>query len=166
MPAQRGPFTVTETGIIWRCTRCDNDNPLDAQICSVCGTRFADILNPPRDRPIRDPNNMAMYSLFLPGAGHWQMDLKAQGAARAIVSAWVVMVALLAAIAGATVMAVVFGMAAFVLWMVAAHDAYREARGESQMVLLKPRVFVYLVLGLLMLMIVLLVSAGFRAGRA
>lgn len=109
---------------------------------------------------------MAMYSLFFPGAGHWSLDLKAQAIARGVVSVWVVMVAVLAAIAGATLMAVIFGIAAFALWMVAAHDAYREARNESQMVLLKPRVFVYLVLGLLMLMIVLLVSAGIRAGRA
>lgn len=108
---------------------------------------------------------MAMYSLFMPGAGHWSMGLKAQAVARGIVSVWVVLVALLAAVAGATLMAVVFGVAAFGLWMASAHDAYREARGETHMVLLKPRVFVYLVLGLLMLMIVLLVSAGLRAGR-
>ena len=59
---------------------------------------------------------------------------------------------------------VVFGIVAFVLWGVAAHDAYREARRESAMVILKGKVFLYLVLGLLMLMVVLLVTAGLRAG--
>ena len=90
--------------------------------------------------------------------------MKGQGLARGIVSTWVVVVALLAAVGGAGLMAVLFGVAAFGLWLAGAHDAYREARGEVAMVLLKPRVFVYLVLGLLVLMMVLLVSAGFRAG--
>ncbi len=131
----------------------------------MCGTTFADSVRPPAAAPDVDPNSVAMYSLFFPGAGHWTLGMKAQGAARAIVSTWVVGVALLSAIAGSIAMASAFGVAAFALWFAGAHDAYREARGEGGLVVLKPRVFVYVVLGLLLLMVVMLVSAGLRAGR-
>ena len=164
MEERRGAFTVADEGITWHCSRCETENPLEAPRCVVCGTTFADVLRPPQQRPERDPNTVALYSLFFPGAGHWYLDMKGQGIARGIISTWVVVVALLAAVGGSVLMAVVFGVVAFGLWLAGAHDAYREARGEVAMVFLKPRVFVYLVLGLLVLMMVLLVSAGLRAG--
>jgi hypothetical protein len=165
-PAVRtsGAFTITETGIVWTCSRCETVNPLDASVCTVCGTTFAAVIRPPEDRPERDPNTVALYSLFFPGAGHWYLELKGQAVARGVLSLWVVAVAVLAAIAGSTLMGVVFAAVALVLWIAAAHDAYREARNEPSMVLLKGRVFLYLVLGLLLLMVVLLVAAGLQAG--
>ena len=160
-----GAFTITETGISWMCSRCETVNPLDASVCSVCGTTFADVVRPPDDRPERDPNTVAMYSLFFPGAGHWYLGLTGQAVARGVLSVWVVLVALLAAVAGSVLMGVVFGLAALGLWIAAAHDAYREARHEPAAVILKGRTFLYLVLGLLLLMVVLLVAAGVQAGR-
>lgn len=160
-----GAFTITETGIVWTCTRCETANPLDASVCSVCGTTFADVIRPPDGRPERDPNTVAMYSLFFPGAGHWYLGLKGQAVARGVLSVWVVLVAVLAGVAGSVLMGVVFGLAALGLWIAAAHDAYREARSESAAVILRGRIFLYLVLGLLLLMVVLLVAAGIQAGR-
>jgi hypothetical protein len=49
---------------------------------------------------------------------------------------------------------------------VAAHDAYQEARGHSAATLLKGRVFMYVVLGLLGLLFVMLVGAAFQARGA
>lgn len=160
-----GAFTITETGIVWTCSRCETVNPLDASVCSVCGTTFADVIRPPDDRLERDPNTVAMYSLFFPGAGHWYLGLTGQAVARGVLSVWVVLVAVLAGVAGSVLMGVVFGLAALGLWIAAAHDAYREARHESAAVILKGRTFLYLVLGLLLLMVVLLVAAGVQAGR-
>ena len=160
-----GAFTITDTGISWTCPRCETINPLDASVCSVCGRTFADVIRPPDDRPERDPNTVAMYSLFFPGAGHWYLGLTGQAVARGVLSVWVVLVAVLAGIAGSVLMGVVFGLAALGLWAAAAHDAYREARHESAAVILKGRKFVYLVLGLLLLMVVLLVAVGVQAGR-
>ncbi len=130
----------------------------------MCGTTFADVIRPPDDRPERDPNTVALYSLFFPGAGHWYLELKGQAVARGVLSVWVVLVAVLAGIAGSALMGAVFGLVALLLWIVAAHDAYREARKEGSMVLLKGRIFLYLVLGLLLLMVVMLVTAGLQAG--
>ncbi|HEV3472578.1 MAG TPA: hypothetical protein VG408_05155, partial [Actinomycetota bacterium] len=159
----RGAFNVTGEGITWVCARCETENPLDAQICSVCGAAFADTVHPPRTVPDRDPNTVAMYSLFFPGAGHWYLELKGQAIARGVLSTWVVLIALIGAIQGSLSLAIPFAVAAFALWGLAAHDAYREARRESSQVILKGRTFVYVVLGLLLLMVILLVSVGLRA---
>src|SRR5687767_7513179 len=59
-PSSHGAFTVTDEGISWQCNRCDNMNPLDAQVCSVCGTSFADVVRPESNKPERDPNMAAL----------------------------------------------------------------------------------------------------------
>ncbi len=166
-PAKRGAFTVTEEGINWTCEKCDAVNPLEAQYCSICGSSFAEMLRPNVERPQRDPNMAALVSLFFPGAGHMYLKMWAQGIARAVVSAWVGAVALLALIAGgranSSSLAVTVGAVSLALWVLGAHDAYREARGEPSMVILKGKVFLYTVLGLLMLLFFLLLGAGLNA---
>jgi hypothetical protein len=146
---------------------CETQNPLEAQVCSVCGTSFAEVVRPPDSRPQRDPNMAALVSLFLPGAGHMYLHLWPQGIARAVVSLWVMSVVLVSLLAGGrsntTSVAVTFGLVATGLWVAGAHDAFREARGEPDRAVLKGKVFLYLVLGLLMLLFFLLMSAGLRA---
>ena len=164
----RGAFTVREHGVVWTCPRCDNENPLEAAVCEVCGTKFAEIARPDAERPERDPGTAALYSLFLPGAGHAYLGLWGQAVARAVLSVWVVFVTLISLIQkgpGSVVIGVVFGVTATALWTLAAHDAYREARQEESMVILKGKAFLYLVLGLLMALMILLTTAGL-SGRA
>ncbi|HJR45923.1 MAG TPA: hypothetical protein VJ927_10000 [Actinomycetota bacterium] len=165
----RGAFTVREHGVVWTCPRCENENALDAQTCAVCGTPFAEIARPKVERPQRDPGTAALVSLFLPGAGHGYLGMWGQAVARAVLSVWVVFVVLISLLQrgrGSAMIATVFAVAATGLWAVAAHDAYREARDEASMVLLKGKVFLYLVLGLLVLLLVLLTSAGLGGARA
>ena len=166
-PKKSGAFTVTEAGISWTCNQCETKNPLEAQYCSVCGTTFAEVVRPKPERPPRDPNLAALLSLFFPGAGHAYVGLIGQAVARGVISVWVVSVVILSIVAGgksgSNSLAIVFGVVATMLWMLAAHDAYREARGESAMVLLKGKFFLYLVLGLLMLLFAMLVGAGLSA---
>lgn len=162
-----GAFTVREQGVVWTCDRCDTENPLDSPVCEVCGTSFAEVMRPKVERPQRDPGTAAMISLFFPGAGHAYLGMWGQAIARGVLSLWVLFVVLVSVLqpgAGSTLIAVVFGLAAFALWAVAAHDAYREAQQQESAVLLKGKVFLYLVLGLLALLMVLLVGAGF-SGR-
>ncbi|MDQ4065442.1 MAG: hypothetical protein M3161_05290 [Actinomycetota bacterium] len=139
-------------------------NPIDVQVCAVCGATFSDLMNPKPARVERDPNTVALYSLFFPGAGHWYLQMRGQAIARGVLSVWVVLVAIIGGVIGSGALAIPFGIAAFALWILAAHDAYREAQGDSRAVILKGRTFVYLVMALLMLMVVLLVAAGVRAG--
>ncbi|MDQ3940125.1 MAG: hypothetical protein M3238_02110 [Actinomycetota bacterium] len=160
-------FVVTEEGIRWKCPTCDHINLLDLRYCEICGASFADAVKPVVERPPRDAGTAALISLFLPGAGHAYLGLWPQAVTRAVVSTWVVLVVVAGAlqrdIPGSFLLAVTFGLVAFALWVTAAHDAYREARGETAQVILKGRVFLYVVLGLLSLLFVMLVAAGFSA---
>ena len=165
--ATRGAFTVTETGITWTCIRCEASNPLEATACEVCGTPFAEIVKPKDTRPPRDPNTVALVSLFFPGVGHMYLGQWPQGIARAIVHLWVLSVVFISLLAGGqsntTALTMSFALAATALWAISAHDAYREARSEPGRVILKGKAFLYLVLGLLMLLFLMLVGAGLSA---
>lgn len=162
---ERAGFRSTEEGILWRCSSCDNENRLEEPACTVCGTLFAEAMKPPGpERPQRDPGTTAMISLFFPGAGHAYLSMWPQAIARAVVSIWVVLMTLFFAIGGkggSTPVALLFAMASFGLWLTAAHDAFREANGESRQVLLQGRRFTYLVLGLLMLLLASLFLTAF-----
>lgn len=165
-----GTFLVTDDGIHWTCSTCDTVNDLDAPVCNVCGAPFARTVLPPEERPQRDPNTTALISLFLPGAGHAYLGQWGQAVARAIISLWAFMVVIVAALqrgaAASNAVMVVFGVATFALWGVSAHDAYREARDERALVLLKGKVFFYLVLGLLLLLVGILMSTALRGQAA
>lgn len=164
---ERGSFRSTEQGILWRCSACETENPLDSPSCSVCGTSFADALRPPAPpRPERDPGTVAMVSLFFPGAGHAYLGMWSQAIARGAVSLWVALTALFFATAGkngSTPLAALYALAAFALWVVAAHDAYREATHAQRQVLLQGRRFTYLVLGLMMLLLASLFLTAFSS---
>lgn len=159
---EAGAVRVDEDGISWTCVRCETVNAFDANFCEVCGAKFADSIRPPEEpRPARDPNKVALISLFMPGAGHAYLGMWGEAIARAVVSIWVVLVSLFAAaqnVSQARIMAILFAVVATGLWMVAAHDAHREAAGLSTAVILKRRFFLYLVLGLLLLSIVMIFS--------
>lgn len=162
---ERGNFRSTEEGILWRCTSCDNENRLEEQACSVCGTPFAAAIRPPdTERPQRDPGTTALISLFFPGAGHAYLRMWPQAIARGVISVWVILMTLFFAIGGkggSTPVALLYGAAAFGLWATAAHDAFREANGEPKQVLLQGRRFTYVVLGLLMLLLASLFLTAF-----
>jgi ribosomal protein L40E len=160
-------FRVTEEGITWTCSVCDTINDLDRSLCEVCGAPFAKTVLPEEEDPPRDPNLVALLSLLLPGAGHAYIGNWGQAIARGVISLWVILVVFVAALqrgaASSNLVMVVFGVVAFGLWGVGAHDAYREARKERALVILKGKIFFYLVLGLLLLLIALLMSAAMRA---
>jgi hypothetical protein len=156
---------------VWACSRCGADNPLAQDTCSVCEATFADLVREPRSsRTVGDPGKAALLSLFLPGAGHAYLGLWAQGIARAVLSAWAVSAFLTGAIGGEgasrLLVAGFFALASAALWGVAAHDAYREGKGETDSVILGGRAFLWVVLGLLMALVVALVLPAIGAARA
>jgi hypothetical protein len=159
-----GAFTVTEAGITWTCAVCETVNPLAASVCQVCGSPFAETVREKPERIERDPNMAAMVSLFFPGAGHAYLGMWGQAVARAVVSVWTVLVVVISVFSrrtpGSKAIAIVFGVVTVGLWFLGAHDAYREANNEPQQVILKGKVFLYMVLGLLTLLMALLMAAG------
>ena len=166
---ERAGFRSTEDGILWRCSSCENENRLEEQACTVCGTAFAESMRPPGpERPQRDPGTTAMFSLFFPGAGHAYLGMWPQAIARAVVSMWVALMAGFFAMgskSGSTPVAILYGITAFGLWATAAHDAFREASGEPKRALLQGRRFTYLVLGLLMLLLASLFLTAVTSGN-
>lgn len=166
-----GTFRVTEEGIRWACPTCGTTNDLDRVACEVCGTTFAETVRPKAERPPRDPGKAALFSLFFPGAGHAYVGMWGQAVARAVLSLWVLLVAVVGIldkkVPGSLIMALLFGLAALGLWLVAAHDAFREASNDAAAVLLRGKRFLYVVLGLMALlfvaMLVALMTARSRA---
>jgi hypothetical protein len=161
-------FTVTAEGIQWKCPACETQNPIESNVCSVCGTTFAQMVHPEPERDDKDPNTAALVSLFFPGAGHAYLGMWSEAIARGVVSTWAVAVALIAAFAGeqssGRLITILFGFVAFALWGVAAHDAYRSARREKSRVILKGRGFMFLVLGLLGVLLLIVVGSALNAG--
>jgi hypothetical protein len=159
---ERGAIEIKGREITWTCSRCETVNSFERNICEVCGATFAEVIKEPDEKkPERDPNTVALVSLFFPGAGHAYLGMWGQAVARGVISLWVVATAIFAAAQGATqsmIMAVVFGLMSFALWAVSAHDSYREARGEKRLVLLRDKLFLYLVLGLLLLSVMMVFS--------
>ncbi|MCA1675828.1 MAG: hypothetical protein LC799_27855 [Actinobacteria bacterium] len=153
--ADAGSFSVRAEGITWACKWCEARNPLAEQRCSVCGAGFGEILKEEKLQVARDPGTVALISLFFPGAGHAYMGRWGQAVARAVISLWALLVCFFAGVQGGRgmMLAVVFGVIALALWVIAAHDAYREASGSSALALIKSNHFLYLVLGLLGLQI-------------
>lgn len=163
------PVAVTDDGITWRCRMCEHVNDLAASTCGVCGSPFAATVYGPEAEPEpRDANTAALLSLFLPGAGHGYLGRWPEAIARAVLSLFVVAVALVGAFAdgvpGSLLLAGMFGLAAFALWAGAAHDAYRSARGEDDLVILRGRRYMYVtfaLMGVLMMgLVVAFVSAA------
>jgi hypothetical protein len=164
---EKGSIEIKGKAITWTCSRCETVNSFETNICDVCGASFAEVLREPEEaKPHRDPNTVALVSLFFPGAGHAYIGLWGQAIARAIISVWTAVTAVFAAAQGAPqsiVMAVIFGLVSFGLWAVSAHDAFREASGQHAAVLLRERLFLYLVMGLLLLSVIMVFSLAIGA---
>jgi len=161
-----GAFSVRAGEITWVCKWCEARNPLAEQSCSVCGAGFREVLKEEKQQVARDPGTVALISLFLPGAGHAYMGEWGQGVARAVVSMWAVLVCFFAGVQGGKgmLLAIAFGVIAFCLWVISAHDAFREASGSPALALIKGRHFLYLVLGLLGLQISMVFIVALSSG--
>ncbi|MEA2486774.1 MAG: hypothetical protein QOF16_428 [Actinomycetota bacterium] len=161
--SEHGPFTVGEEGITWICGACGSSNPLDLPLCSVCGATFKDTVEPDERLPERDPNTTALVALVYPGAGFAYLGRWPEAIGRAVVGTFALSVALIAALVGSgsvsAVIGITYGLAAFGLWVLGVHDAYRAAQHQEALVVLKARMLLYVLLGLLVLFLVLLVGA-------
>ncbi|MFN2526200.1 MAG: hypothetical protein ABR505_08045 [Actinomycetota bacterium] len=160
----RGAFTVTELGVMWTCSVCEARNMLDNQTCAVCGTRFAEVVEPKETlRPERDPAMTTLVSFAFPGAGHAYLKMWGQAVTRAVLGLWLILVVFVTGVQegvpGSAAIAIVFGIATLGLWAVSAHDAYQEARGEPAAVILQGKVLFYSVLGLLGLLVFMMMPA-------
>lgn len=164
MKVERGAFTVTDSGVMWRCATCGSQNPIAMDICSTCGSALRDIVVPDAGptRRAGSPKTAALASLMFPGAGHAYLGNWGQAIARAAIALWVVVTVIAALSIGGSSkpMAWTFSAAALGLWVVTSHDAAQEASGRPGAAILKGRAFLYVVLGLLLIMMLQVLAAA------
>jgi hypothetical protein len=128
----------------WECPVCGERNPMEAGVCGMCQTPFARLFEEPTpDRAPRiEPRTAALWSLALPGLGHWKAGLRADGFARMVLFAWTLGTVVVVLLSGSGRGSIGRGMALFSLYLaaavaiyvVSAIDAYRVADGRPPLV--------------------------------
>ena len=154
--------------IVWDCAMCGTENPLEAAVCSVCGTPFGKIFEEPEEGPSVDPGRAATFSLFFPGIGHFLAGRVGEGFARAVVFAFSLVLGILsigpvrAGSRGLHLMLMLLSFAvSAAIYVTSTADAGRAARGEPQ--ILPMRVLLYGAVGLIFLAIVVLTFTATQA---
>jgi len=139
--AGRG-IEVDDGRTTWICPACETRNPIEADLCSACGTPFGRLFGEPEDRPQVDPQTAAVWSMVFPGLGHWRLGRKGDAFARFAMFAWAfgaLLVLLFSRFGkgglGPTYpLFLVFLLASVTIYVLSAVDAYRIAGGGAPIV--------------------------------
>jgi hypothetical protein len=139
--AGRG-IEVEDGRTMWVCPACETRNPIEADRCAACGTPFGRLFEEPQTRPQVDPQTAAVWSMALPGLGHWRLGRKADAIARFAMFGWAfgALLVLLASRFGKGGLGptfplfLVFLLAAVTIYVLSAVDAYRIAADDPPLV--------------------------------
>jgi len=150
----------------WPCSVCGAENPIALDMCSVCGTPFAQMMRGSVDAPSLEPRDAVVRSLIFPGLGHRALGRNVDGFARGVLFAVTFGLGLLLAIAAGGSAPLV---AAFVLFLVAgigvyvmcAIEAYRLASGGQ--LLVPTHILMWVLAGVVVVGITLLVIGAVSA---
>jgi hypothetical protein len=150
----------------WPCSVCGAENPIDLDVCAVCGTPFAQVMRTDADRPTIDPRDAVIRSLIFPGLGHRAVGRPVDGLARGVLFAVTfglgVLLALAAAGSGALVGAfVLFIVAGIGVYAMSAVEAHRLASGGS--LLVPTNVLMWTIVGVVFVGVSLLVLGAVTA---
>lgn len=170
-PAGAGGIAVEDGTPTWTCPVCEARNPIEASLCSVCGTPFDRLLQEPEVRPEIDPQTAAVWSMVLPGLGHWRLGRKADAVARFAVFGWAfgaLLAILISRIGtgglGPTLPLVALFVAASVgIYVISAVDAYRIAAGDQPV--LGSRALLWASVGLIFASVLIATFVTFPAAR-
>lgn len=140
--AVAGKLEVEGGKLTWTCPVCEERNPIESTACAVCGTPFSRLFEEPEARPTIEPQTAAVWSLVLPGLGHWKVGRRLDGVARMVLFAWAFGALLTLLFArfgkgglGATFpLFVLFLGSAAALYVLSAVDAHRIAAGDEPLV--------------------------------
>lgn len=164
--ASSGPsFRRGDEGLEWRCDACGEWNPFECPTCSVCGRAFDPTEGPETvSAPARPEAAVVGASVAVPGAGHALLGRPISGVARFVT--WLLWLAgglwLLRGAAtsgGSPLPAVPLLLGAGVIWITAPVDALLLHRGDPRE-LLTPRVFLWLVVGVIGFLLLSFLSAA------
>lgn len=162
---EASPFQVRDDGLVWICSMCEGENPMEAQACLRCGTPFRALFRQEREAPEVDPGRATALSLIFPGLGHLAAGRRIDGLARMLIFAWLLgtLVVIVASRAGRGLgpllgLVAVYFASAGALYLLSAVDARRAAEGDDPIV--SSRILLYGVSALLLLTILLLFLTG------
>lgn len=162
----RAPAAAPTRDPFWPCSVCGAENPIDLDVCAVCGTPFAEVMRTDVDRPTIDPRDAVIRSLIFPGLGHRAVGRPVDGLARGVLFAVTfglgVLLALAAAGSGALVGAfVLFILAGIGVYAMSAVEAHRLASGGS--LLVPTNVLMWTIVGVVFVGVSLLVLGAVTA---
>jgi hypothetical protein len=138
---------------------CGTQNPIELDLCSVCGTPFGQLLREEASAPTVPPRDAFLWSLTFPGVGHAKAGRAPDGIARGTLFVLTFGLALLIMVSGVS-SASVFGVvilllgSALVIYLGSAAEAYRIADGGSPFV--SARVLLWATVALIMISVSLL----------
>lgn len=163
VPAATTPVVApdrTEGGsLTWPCPTCGTPNAIELDVCSVCGTSFAQLLREPAAGPTVSPRDAFLWSLTFPGVGHAKAGRAPDGIARGTLFVLTFGLALVIVVSGVST-APVFGVvvlllgSALVIYLGSAAEAYRLAAGGAPFV--SARVLLWATVALIMISVSLL----------
>jgi len=144
----------------WPCPTCGTQNPIELDLCSVCGTSFGQLFREEAaGGPAVSPRDAFLWSLTYPGVGHAKAGRTPDGIARGTLFTLTFGLALVIVTSGVSSPAV-FGVvvlllgSALVLYLGSAAEAYRIATGGSPFV--SARTLLWATVALIMISVALL----------
>ncbi len=143
----------------WPCPTCGSQNPIELDVCGVCGTSFAQLLRQDEPGPTISPRDAFLWSLVFPGVGHAKAGRAGDGIARGtlfVLTFGLALVVVLSGVSSAPVFAVValLLISALTIYLGSAAEAYRIADGGSPFV--SARVLLWATVALIMISVSLL----------
>jgi double zinc ribbon protein len=155
----------------WTCPACDTRNPIEAGVCTACGTPFGRLLEEPSAEPQLDPQSAAVWSMVFPGLGHWKLGRRGDAIARFAMFGWsfgALLVLLVSRFGkggmGPTMpLFLLFLGASVAIYVLSAMDAYRIAGGEQP--LFGSRALLWTSAGLIVLSVLIATFVTLPAAR-
>lgn len=155
----------------WTCPVCETTNPIEVSVCGTCGTPFARLLEEPEERPEIDPQSAAVWSMALPGLGHWKLGRRVDAIARFAMFGWAFGALLILLVSrfgkgglGPTFpLFLLFVGASAGIYVVTVVDSYRLASGEDPV--LSSRTLLWVSVGLVLLSVMIATFVTLPAAR-
>jgi hypothetical protein len=144
---------------MWPCPTCGSLNPLELDVCTVCGTSFAQLLRQDEPVPTVSPRDAFLWSLTFPGVGHAKAGRAPDGIARGtlfVLTFGLALVIVLSGVSSPPVFAVValLLVSAITIYLGSAAEAYRIADGGTTFV--SSRALLWATVALIMIAVSLL----------
>lgn len=167
--ATKGRFRRTEEGFDWQCVRCAEWSPLEVTVCRVCGLELRSAMGDEEadGLPEADPATTMALTLLAPGLGHIAAKRSGIGAMRLSLFCLFFLGGLLVlgqstGSAASRLGAVPLLLGAAVVWVATLIDARALSSGRDSSVL-SPRVYLWLLVGVLVMTVMAAVPAAFNA---